>query len=114
MRVKLLFVCSANQWRSPTAEALFKRSQHYDARSGGTSEGARVKVTERHILWADRIFVMENRHRSLLQQSFQPALTGKPLDVLDIPDDYSYMDPDLIELLQARLSPYLPELEWPP
>lgn len=114
MRIKLLFVCSANQWRSPTAEALFRGSQDYDARSAGTSDGARVKVTERHISWADRIFVMENRHRSLLQRSFQPALFGKPLDVLDIPDDYRYMDPELIDLLQARLTPYLPDMKWPP
>lgn len=113
MRTKLLFVCSANQWRSPTAEALFRKHADFDVRSAGTRDGARVKVTGRHISWASRIFVMENRHRSLLQRSFPVALCGKPLDVLDIPDDYRYMDPDLIELLQARLSAHFPELEWP-
>lgn len=113
MRTKLLFVCSANQWRSPTAQQLFKGSHHYDARSAGTRAGARVRLTDRHVLWADRIFVMENRHRLILQRDFRPALTDKPLDVLDIPDDHRYMDPELIELLLARLSPLLPELEWP-
>ena len=112
MRTKCLFVCSQNQWRSPTAEALFKGCSLYDARSAGTNTGARIKVTERHILWADRIFVMENRHRSLLHRSFAAALIAKPLDVLDIPDDFQYMDLELIELLKARLSPLLPDTKW--
>ena len=59
---KLLFVCSQNRLRSPTAEKLFEGSARYCARSAGTSLGARVVVTEGHIGWADIIFCMEKRH----------------------------------------------------
>ncbi|MBC8039317.1 MAG: protein tyrosine phosphatase, partial [Opitutaceae bacterium] len=48
MKTKLLFLCSRNQWRSPTAEALFKNHARYDARSAGTENGARIKVTACH------------------------------------------------------------------
>jgi predicted protein tyrosine phosphatase len=61
-REQLLFVCSRNQWRSPTAEALFKDSDLYVAKSAGTSDSARIKITPGLINWADCIFVMEKRH----------------------------------------------------
>lgn len=110
-RTKLLFVCSANKWRSPTAEALLRNHPRYDARSAGTSQAARVRITDKHIRWADRIFVMETRHRDLLRQRFHRELGSKFLTVLDIPDIYTYMDPDLVDLIHARLSPHLPDLQ---
>jgi predicted protein tyrosine phosphatase len=111
MRKKLLFVCSANRKRSPTAEALFKGSRYYEARSGGTSERARIKLSEGLIGWSDSIFVMEKRHRELMFQRFASILNAKSVTVLDIPDDFAFMDEDLIELLRARLSPYLEGIE---
>jgi predicted protein tyrosine phosphatase len=111
MRTKLLFVCSRNQWRSPTAEALFASSQTYDARSAGTSPQARVRVSEGHLRWADRIFVMERRHRDQLIERFGRGGRLPPVTVLDIPDDFQFMDPDLIELLKQRLSAEL-DLHW--
>ena len=107
MRTKLLFICSRNQWRSPTAEALFKGSETYDARSAGTSPQARTRVSESHIRWAGRIFVMEKRHRQLLMERFGGDLRGKPVTVLDIPDEFQFMDPDLVDLLRARLAAHL-------
>ena len=106
-RQKLLFICSRNQWRSPTAEALFKGSETYDARSAGTSPQARTRVSEAHIRWADRIFVMEKRHRQLLLGRFGGDLRGKAVTVLDIPDEFQFMDPDLIDLLRARFAAHL-------
>ena len=107
MRTRLLFVCSRNRWRSPTAEALFHGNPAYEARSAGTSEAARVRVNEGHIRWADRIFVMEKRHRQLLEQRFGHDLREKNVTVLDIPDEYQAMDPELVELLRDRLSSHL-------
>ena len=107
MKTKLLFVCSRNQWRSPTAEALFKNHPRYDARSAGTKIGARIKVTDCHIGWADMIFCMERKHADRLRDRFAPAIKGKPLVTLRIPDDYNYMDPTLIELLRAELGAHL-------
>jgi len=103
----LLFICSKNQWRSPTAELLFKNHPVHNARSAGTSEKARVKVNEKLVNWADVIFVMERRHRDLLQQRFPIATAEKPLIVLGIEDDYQFGDAELIELLREKLEEYL-------
>ena len=107
-KTKLLFVCSRNQWRSPTAEALFKDHLHYAARSAGTENGARSKITAGHLGWADMIFCMERKHADRLREKFSAELAGKPLIVLRIPDDYGFMDPGLVELLRTGLDAYLP------
>jgi predicted protein tyrosine phosphatase len=106
-REQLLFVCSRNQWRSPTAEALFRQSDRYVAKSAGTSDRARVKITAGLINWADCIFVMEKRHAAIIRQKYPNAIAGKPLVILHISDDYQYMDEELIDLLKSLLAEYL-------
>jgi len=101
---KLLFICSLNQWRSPTAERLFTNVPGYEARSAGTHEGARVKVSTGHIGWADTIIVMERKHAERLREKFAAELAAKELLCLDIPDTYHFMDDELIDLLKASLS----------
>ena len=103
----LLFICSKNQWRGPTAELLFKDSAQHTARSAGTSDKARVKVSQKLIDWADLIFVMERKHRDILKQNFSSSLLSKQLFVLDIEDDYRYNDPELVEIFKACLADYL-------
>lgn len=105
--MKILFICSKNKWRSPTAENVFHRMNGYDVRSAGTEKGARIKVTHGHIGWADLIFVMEKKHLSRLKAQFGPMLADKKIINLDIPDDYMFMDEDLIELLKTRVSEYI-------
>lgn len=107
MKTKLLFVCSRNQWRSPTAEALFKNHARYEARSAGTENGARIKLTAGHVGWADMIFCMEKPHAARVEERFATELADKPLIVLRIPDDFEYMDPALIDLLQTELSQHI-------
>jgi predicted protein tyrosine phosphatase len=107
MKIKLLFLCSRNQWRSPTAEALFRDHPRYEARSAGTVERARSKLTAGHVGWADMIFCMEKKHAAAVAERFADELGDKPLIVLRIPDDYPFMDPDLIELLRAELAAYV-------
>jgi len=80
MRTKLLFVCSRNLWRSPTAESLFRNHPRYEARSAGTENSARIKLTAGHVGWADLIFCMEKKHAARVQERFQPELAGKPLE----------------------------------
>jgi predicted protein tyrosine phosphatase len=108
---KLLFICSQNQWRSPTAEKIFEGLHGYAARSAGTENGARIKVSEGLIGWADLIFVMERRHAERLRARFPESLARKKLICLEIPDHLTYMHPDLVELLKDRLSEHL-ELPW--
>lgn len=103
--INLLFVCSKNQWRSPTAEGLFKNHPAYQAHSAGTSDKARIRVNQKMIDRADMIFVMERKHRDILRQQFE--LTGKSIILLNIPDEYQFNDPELIEMLQQSLAGHL-------
>lgn len=105
--MKLLFVCSRNKWRSLTAEKIFDGFNSYEVRSAGTEDNARIKVTEGHIGWADFVFVMEKKHAAKLKQKFSGKLLNKQLICLDIPDDYTFMDEDLIEILKSRVSEYI-------
>lgn len=107
MKTKLLFICSRNRWRSPTAEALFRNHPRYAARSAGTEAGAAVKVTAGHVGWADVIFCMERKHADRLRERFASEIADKPLVTLRIPDDYERDDPELIALLREELSAHL-------
>jgi len=103
----VLFICSKNQWRSPTAEAVWRKHPELSVRSAGTSSTARRKVSVDDISWADVIFVMEEKHKSRLLAEFTTTVERKPLHVLDIPDEYKYMDPELVEQLQEAVAALL-------
>lgn len=102
-RLNVLFVCSRNQWRSPTAEQVWRKHPQIAARSAGTSPNARHKVSVEDIRWASVILVMEEKHKSRLTAEFTRLLENKPIHVLDIPDDYKYMDPELIDILEQSV-----------
>lgn len=101
----LLFICSKNQWRSPTAELLFRNHPLHQARSAGTSEQARVKVNQKMLDWADVVFVMERKHRDMVKQRFN--LPSQKLVLLDIEDNYQFNDPELVAMLKVALAEYL-------
>jgi predicted protein tyrosine phosphatase len=101
----LLFICSKNQWRSPTAEALFKDHHLHQARSAGTSDKARIKVNQKLLDWADVIFLMERRHGDIVKQHF--SLAGQELVVLDIEDHYRFGDEELVSILKQALVDFL-------
>lgn len=103
---KLLFVCSRNQWRSPTAELLF-RKQGYETRSAGTSPNAKHTISVKDIQWADTIFVMEQKHKDRLKAQFARPLAYKKIIVLEIEDLYQFNDPELIDVLDRVVTPYL-------
>ncbi|BAZ10623.1 hypothetical protein NIES4071_24460 [Calothrix sp. NIES-4071] len=100
---KLLFICSQNKLRSPTAEAIFSEYEGLEVESAGLNNGAEVPVSVEAIERADVIFVMEKAHRSKLSKKFKPYLKGKRVICLDIPDEYDYMDADLINLLKTKV-----------
>lgn len=105
---KLLFVCSQNRLRSPTAEQVFSVRDDLEVASAGTNHDADNPLTAELVAWADIIFVMEKTHRSKVQKRFRAALQGTRVICLDIPDDYEFMDPGLIRLLEAKLARHLP------
>lgn len=100
---KLLFICSQNRLRSPTAEVVFGEYSEFETASAGLNHDANQTVTPELLLWADVIFVMETAHRNKLSQRFKPYLKNKRLICLDIPDEYDYMDKELIQLLQQKI-----------
>jgi predicted protein tyrosine phosphatase len=105
--MNILFICSRNQWRSPTAEKIYARDDRVNVRSAGTSPKARKTVNAKDLLWAETIFVMEYKHKDRLKAQFNRVLQHKKIIVLDIPDEYQYMDEVLVELLKESVEGYL-------
>lgn len=106
----ILFICSRNKLRSPTAEVVFAGCAEVACASAGLNHDADVPLTPELVLWADVIFVMETAHRQKLQQRFRPYLQGKRVICLNIPDKYGYMDAALVSLLQRKVVGFLPEM----
>jgi predicted protein tyrosine phosphatase len=103
----ILFICSRNQWRSPTAEKIYSRDERVHARSAGTSPKARHTVKAKDITWAELIFVMEYKHKERLKATYNKLLQHKKVIVLDIPDEYQYMDEELMELIEDSVEEYI-------
>ena len=106
--MNVLFLCSQNRLRSPTAERVFSGRPGLDVRSAGTDRDAQVPVSAETVEWADVVFVMEKRHRNVLWKRVGSALAGKRVVTLHIPDEYDFMDPELVRLLEESVAPYLP------
>lgn len=104
---KVLFVCSQNRLRSPTAEQVFSTRPDIEVASAGTNKDAETPLTAELVAWADVIFVMEKEHRNKLQRRFKKQLKAR-LVCLDIPDDYEFMDPILVRLLEHKVGRLLP------
>ena len=105
--MNLLFVCSENRLRSPTAEMVFSKYPGVSAIGAGTNLDAETPVTGDLIEWADVILVMEKNHRNKIYKKFKELLKGKRLVCLDIPDNYELMQPELVKLLEAKVSRYV-------
>jgi len=105
--LRVLFVCSRNRLRSPTAEQVFAALDGVETASAGLAPDADNPMTAELAEWADVIFVMENVHRTRLQRRFGRWLKRARLVCLDIPDDYGFMDEALVKLLKDRVGPKL-------
>ena len=101
---KLLFVCSENRLRSPTAEEVFSNYENVEAIGCGTNHDAATTISGDLIEWADVIFVMEKSHRNRVSKKFRGHLRGKRMICLDIPDEYDRMQPELIRLLETKVN----------
>jgi predicted protein tyrosine phosphatase len=102
-----LFVCSQNRLRSPTAERVFFGTPGVSVRSAGTERDADNPVSKDDLEWAEIVFVMEKRHREKLQTMFKGLSNVKRIVCLGIPDEYDFMQPELIKLLKQKVTPYL-------
>ena len=104
---RVLFFCEGNLQRSPTAERMYSATPGIQTRSAGLSDSARVQVTDELLAWADVVFVMERRLRTLLRRRFAVALAGKKVVCLNVPDDFQFGQPELMAVLTERLAPHL-------
>src|ERR1700752_1196757 len=107
-QTRVLFLCRHNRIRSPTAERIFSKRPDLDVRSAGTSRDALARVNGNMLDWADLIFVMDDRQRRSLRRRFAAPPSLEHLICLDIPDDFGFMQPELVALLQTRTAPHLP------
>lgn len=105
--MNLLFVCSQNRLRSPTAEHHFSLIEGVETASAGTNRSAEVPLSGELVEWADIIFCMERLHVERLRQRCSRHIGSRRVVCLDIPDRYEYMDPGLIEVLDRKVSPHL-------
>ncbi|GEN28394.1 protein-tyrosine-phosphatase [Halovibrio variabilis] len=105
--MNLLFICSENRLRSPTAESVFSAYPGIQAIGAGTGAHAQTPVSRSLIEWADIILVMEKHHQDEVGRTYKELLNGKRLVCLNIPDHYELMQPELIKLLKERVPEYV-------
>ena len=108
-RLRVLFVCAMNKQRSLTADHLYRKDARLEVRSAGVRAEAKRRVSEGDLQWADVVFTMEREHKVWLATRFD-FLDLPRIEVLDIPDDYEYMDPQLQEMLRLTLDPEIAAL----
>lgn len=105
-RPNILVVCGRNKKRSRTAEYIFKNDNRFNIRSAGLSPKSDRKISENDLNWADLIFVMETAQRAKIRELYRH--TQLPIiEVLNIPDDYEFMNDELVELLTDRINDIL-------
>ena len=107
-RQKVLFVCTANQQRSPTAEQMYREDPRFEVRSAGTHTLANRQVSRDLMKWADLVVVMEERHARDIRAGFRDEFEDTPVIVLGIPDVYGYMEPTLQREIRERFEAALP------
>jgi predicted protein tyrosine phosphatase len=102
-----LFVCSRNKWRSPTAAAIYANDDRICVRSAGLSGKSPHQLSEKDLTWADLVLVMEQSHKSQLLKVFGKSSNMPKLEVLHIPDEYKYMDEELIEIIRSEVECFI-------
>lgn len=109
--IRALFVSSLARDRAPTAAQTFADLPGLRTDFAGLDPQADAPLSPEQLDWADRIYVFEKRHRAALAAGHARALRGRAVADLDIPGLYTFMQPELVELLRDRLGP---ELGAPP
>lgn len=99
---KVLFVCSMGILRSATAARIY--ANKYNTRSAGTYPDALIPLSPILIQWADEVvFVNEYNFRDAIKNPKLAAeLEGVPYKILDIPDQYDHMHPELIAAFKEQ------------
>jgi predicted protein tyrosine phosphatase len=102
--------------RSRTAEEIYKHDDRFVVKSAGVSDDADVRVSLAMMEWADYIVVMEEMHLEWLRTSFPGEYLQKESNIfcLGIPDEFWFMDQELVSLIKVRFeSIYQREITLP-
>lgn len=102
-RPNILVVCGRNKKRSRTAEHIFKNDDRFSIRSAGLSPKSDRKISENDLNWAELVFVMETDQRAKIQELYR-HIELPTIEVLNIPDDYEFMNDELIEMLSNKIN----------
>lgn len=102
-RPNILVVCGRNKKRSRTAEHIFKNDNRFSIRSAGLSPKSDRKISENDLSWADLVFVMENEQRTKIWDLYS-HMELPAIEILNISDDYEFMNEELIEMLSDRIN----------
>jgi len=108
-RLRVLFVCALNKWRSPTAEAIYRNDPRLEVRSAGVRHDAQRRISAEDLQWADVIFVMDRHQKARIREQFRD-LDLPPIEILDIPDSLVCMDLELQRLLRQAIDPEITAL----
>lgn len=103
----ILFVCGRNQWRSPTAERVYRDDPRVEVRSAGVSVRSGRQISADDLSWANLIMVMERRYQSRILGTFRAHPNLPRIVSLDIPDEYQFMDEELIKLIREGVEFHL-------
>lgn len=109
--INVLFVCGRNKRRSPTAERIFAHDPRMQVRSAGLGDTSARRVTEADMRWANLVLAMERKHVKRLQVAFRHIDELPPIENLDVPDEYIFMQRELIEVLKDHVAAAL-EAYW--
>lgn len=109
--MRVLFVCTANRLRSPTAEDLFRDWPGIEALSAGMDSAATRPLDKALVASADLIFAMETHHRERIRKKYRQRPHDGRIVALHIPDEYERGDPELIALLERRAGPTITRIQ---
>ena len=98
--MKILFVCNQNKHRSKTAEEIFKNE--FETKSAGLYNDK--PLTEKELIWADVVMVMEEEQRTEISKRFPKSYLQKRVLSLNISDNYSYNQPELIKTIKSKFN----------
>lgn len=102
-RPNILVVCGRNKKRSRTAEHIFRNDARFNIRSVGLSPKSERKISENDLNWAAFVYVMETDQRAKIRELYR-HLELPHIEVLNIPDEYEFMDEELVEILTDRIN----------
>ena len=102
-RKKILFVCTINRMRSATAHQVYNNDKRFEVKSAGTHQYAKTELSRELLEWADSVIVMERAHRNFIRAHYPDIFADKKIVCLYIPDEYDFMQAELITILKERV-----------